>query len=173
VFSGDHRETVATTWSQENQMKTSKSPAVIALKQERAGQQAQNSDALEAGLEATFPASDPVSSTVTSIPTGAALPPSPDQEAATEAPLVDIALASVRERTDIAASVTPDEELAALRAEVNRLSESVAEIGSASVRILRARSEDMLEDARDRIRAQPLRAVALAMLAGFLFGAVR
>jgi ElaB/YqjD/DUF883 family membrane-anchored ribosome-binding protein len=87
--------------------------------------------------------------------------------------LVDIALASVRERTDIAASVTPDEELAALRAEVNRLSESVAEIGSASVRILRARSEDMLEDARDRIKAQPVRAVALAMLAGFLFGAVR
>jgi hypothetical protein len=154
-------------------MSTSKSPAVIALQQERAGQQAQNSDALEAGLEATFPASDPVSSTVTSIPTGASLPPSADQEAATEAPLVDIALASVRERTDIAASVTPDEELAALRAEVNRLSESVAEIGSASVRILRARSEDMLEDARDRIKAQPVRAVALAVLAGFLFGAVR
>jgi hypothetical protein len=173
VFSGGHRETLAMTSSPEEQMDTSKSPAVIALEQERAGQKAQNSDALEAGLEATFPASDPVSSTVTSIPTGAALPPSADQVAANETPLVDIALASVREHKDIAASVSPEEELAALRSEVNRLSESVAEIGSASVRILRARSEDMLEDARDRIKAQPVRAVAVAMLAGFLFGAVR
>ncbi|CAN7620763.1 hypothetical protein [Neorhizobium sp. LjRoot104] len=154
-------------------MNTSKSPAVVALEKERAGQQAQNSDALEAGLEGTFPASDPVSSTVTSIPAGTTVPPSADKEAAIEAPLVDIALANIREHTDIAASVTPDEELAALRAEVNRLSESVAEIGSASVRILRAKSEGMLEDARARISAQPVRAVALAMLAGFLFGAVR
>lgn len=153
-------------------LSASKSPAVIALKQERAGKNVQTSDALEAGLEGTFPASDPVSSTVTSIPIGAALPPSTDQEAATEAPLVDIALASVRKHTDLAASTTPDEELAALRTEVNKLRESVAEIGSASVRVLRARSEDMLEDARDRIKAQPVRAVAVAMLFGFLFGAV-
>ncbi|MDR6820861.1 ElaB/YqjD/DUF883 family membrane-anchored ribosome-binding protein [Neorhizobium sp. 2083] len=87
--------------------------------------------------------------------------------------MVDIALASVREHTDMSASVTSDEELAALRAEVNRLSENVVEIGSASVRVLRARGEDMLEDARDRIKAQPVKAVALAVLAGFLFGAVR
>jgi len=144
VFSGEQREPVATPWSKEDQMVTSKSPAVIALEQERAGQQAQNSDALEAGLEATFPASDPVSSTVTAIPIGAAVPPSADQEAATEAPFVDIALASIREHADSAASAAPDEELAALRAEVNRVSESVAEIRSASVRILRAGSEDML-----------------------------
>ena len=154
-------------------MNTSKSPAVVALEQERAGQQSQNPYTLIAGLEGTFPASDPVSSTMSSIPTGAALPPSTDQEAASDAPLVDIALASVREHTDGAASTTPDEELAALRAEVHRLSESVAEIGSASVRVLRARSEDVLGHARDRIKAQPVRAVALAMLAVFLFGAVR
>jgi ElaB/YqjD/DUF883 family membrane-anchored ribosome-binding protein len=161
------------TPSQEERMNTSKSPAVAAFEQERARQEAQNSDALDVGIESTFPASDPVASPVTSIPTGAALPPSTDQEAATEAPLVDIALESVRERNDICASVTPDEELAALRAEVNRLSETIAEIGSASVRVLRARGGDMLEDARDHIKAQPAKAVALAVLAGFLFGAVR
>ncbi|WP_092774035.1 DUF883 family protein, partial [Agrobacterium fabrum] len=159
--------------SEEEQMNTPKSPAVTAFEQERARQEIQNLDDLDVGLEATFPASDPVSSTATSIPTGAASAPSTDQEVASEAPLVDIALASVREHTDIAASVTPDEELAALRAEVNRLSENVAEIGSASVRVLRSRGDDMLDDARDRIKAQPLRAVALAVLAGFLFGTVR
>jgi ElaB/YqjD/DUF883 family membrane-anchored ribosome-binding protein len=154
-------------------MAQSKPPAVVALEKERAGQQAQNSDALGAGLEATSPASDPVSPTVTSMPTGNPVQPTVDQEAATEAPLVDIALASVREHTDVAASVSPDEELAALRAEVNRLTESATEIGSASVRVLRARSEEMLEDARARIKARPIRAVAWAMLGGFLFGAIR
>jgi ElaB/YqjD/DUF883 family membrane-anchored ribosome-binding protein len=152
-------------------MNTSKSPAPIALEQERTGKESQNIDALIAAVEGTSPASDPVSSTIPSIPTGAAS--LNDREAANEAPLVDIALASVREHTDVAASTTPDEELAALRAEVNRLSESVAEIGSAAVRVLRARSDDMLEETRDCIKAQPLRAIALAMLAGFLFSAVR
>ena len=87
--------------------------------------------------------------------------------------MVDIALASVQEHTGVTSSVSSDEELAALRAEVNRLAESAAENGSASVRVFRAKSEDVLEDARTRIREQPLRALALALLAGFLFGAVR
>jgi hypothetical protein len=73
--------------------------------------------------------------------------------------LVDIALASVQEHSGVTSSVSPDEELAALRAEVNKLAESAAEIGSASVCVLRAKSEDVLEDARTRIREQPLMSI--------------
>ena len=129
---------------------------VVTLQQEPSGQQPRD-----------------VSATKTSIPTGSAVQPSIDDKAADEAPLVDIALASVREHKDAVLSVAPDEELAALRAEVSRLGENVAEIGPASVRVLRAKSGDVLEEARARIKTRPLRAVAWAMLAGFLFGAVR
>jgi ElaB/YqjD/DUF883 family membrane-anchored ribosome-binding protein len=153
-------------------MVQSKSPAVVALEQERASQQAQDFDSLEAGLEATFP-SDPASSTITSIPTGNVVPASADQDAGTDAPLVDAALASVREHEDSASSVLPDEEMAALRVDLKRLRENVAELGPASVRLLRARREDVLDDARARIRNQPLKAVGFAMLAGFLLGTVR
>lgn len=151
-----------------------KSPAVIAFEPDRTRKaRRRSSSAPEAGLEATLPASDPVSSTSTSILTGAVPASSPDQNMATKAPLVDIALASVRGHKDLGSSLSPDEELAALRAEVSRLSDMVAEIGSASVRVVRARSEDVLEDARAQIRARPIRTAAGAMLTGFLLGAVR
>ena len=156
-------------------MVESKSSAVVAF--ERAGTRKtrlQSNTTLEEGVEATFPASDPVSFTSPSIPMGNAAPePSPGPRMETKAPLVDIALASVRDHKDLGCSVSPDEELAALRAEVSRLSEMLAEIGSASVRVVRARSEDGLEDARAWIRVRPLRAVAGALVAGYLLGAVR
>ncbi|MBW9065888.1 hypothetical protein JNB71_21505 [Rhizobium herbae] len=51
----------------------SKSPAVESLKQERARQRDRTARGeLDKGLEATFPASDPVSTTITSIPSGRA-----------------------------------------------------------------------------------------------------
>ena len=153
-------------------MLQSKSPAVIAPEQEQAGQR--RKDALEGELKATFPASDPVSETIASTTGSDVLGPSGNREAAEEEPLVDIALARVRDRSDaVAASVLPDEELAALQAEVSKLKESVAEIGSGSIRVLRARSEDVVEDARARIRVRPLQTVAYAMLAGFVLGIVR
>lgn|GEM_PF-3349958 len=67
----------------------------------------------------------------------------------------------------MSASVSPDEELEALRAEVRRLRESVAEIGSASARVLRARSEGLVDDARARIRVHPFGAVACTLIVGF------
>ncbi|OAE36370.1 MULTISPECIES: hypothetical protein [Agrobacterium] len=91
----------------------------------------------------------------------------------TDAPLVDVALASVRSQTASAASPTPTEELAAIRAEFHRLSDNVTEIGSASVRVLRAESQGIAEGLRVRIRAQPARAMLLGLLAGFIFGATR
>lgn len=49
---------------------TKKSPAVESLKDERKTQAGKTDDNLEEGLEDSFPASDPASATVTSIPTG-------------------------------------------------------------------------------------------------------
>lgn len=49
------------------------SPAVLSMRDEQERQRAvASSGALDKGLEATFPASDPVSSTTTSIPAGPA-----------------------------------------------------------------------------------------------------
>ncbi|MDL2410766.1 hypothetical protein PY650_35520 [Rhizobium calliandrae] len=53
------------------------SPAVKSLEQAKASEATNAKDALDKGLEDTFPASDPVSSTTTSVPTGRA-----DKEAA-------------------------------------------------------------------------------------------
>lgn len=53
--------------SEENE----KSPAVVSLEQEQARQNMHNGKGdLDAALEGTFPASDPVSMSTTSIPTG-------------------------------------------------------------------------------------------------------
>jgi len=53
------------------------SPAVKSLEQAKAAEAKSPKDALDRGLEDTFPASDPVSSTSTSVPAGRA-----DKEAA-------------------------------------------------------------------------------------------
>ena len=98
-----------------------KFPTVVASEPERAGRQGEGDDAFDVGLEARVQASDPFSSTTTSIPTGDAAALPSRQVNATDAPLVDMALASVRENTDTEASVSPEQELQALRAAVTRL----------------------------------------------------
>jgi hypothetical protein len=127
-----------------------KSPAVEALEQEQARQSRDVGSELEDGLKATFPASDPVSATTTSIPTGIA--PSPPKEVGfgSDAPLVDKALAATREleQTDATSFASSREELEALKAEGARLRESASEIGSATVRVAKAQASDVLEDLR-------------------------
>lgn len=159
-------------------MNDPKSFAVEALEQEQARQRARpETSELDGGIEATFPASDPMSSTTTAIPTGAAgfarSNTATDIEDDREAPLVDQALASVAEQPSGEASLLPSQELEALRAEVAHLRESVIEIGSASVRITRAKAEDVMEDARARIVARPMAAVGAAALIGYLWGRTR
>lgn len=48
------------------------SPAVASLRKEQAKKQRTSKDDLEEGIEATFPASDPVSITQTAVPAGRA-----------------------------------------------------------------------------------------------------
>lgn len=91
--------------------------------------------------------------------------------AAEDTPLVDEALKSVAEQNRAPASaVSPSEEIAALRAEVARLTESAAEIAAATVRVGRTEASEALEAARSQIRNRPVAAVALAALVGCLWG---
>ncbi|WP_313618012.1 hypothetical protein [Agrobacterium sp.] len=48
------------------------SPAVASLRKEQTNHKRTSKDDLEEGVEATFPASDPVSTTQTAVPTGRA-----------------------------------------------------------------------------------------------------
>lgn len=158
-------------------MEDQKSPSVVGSEQQPASEGAQVSDTVESRWEAELPTLDTVSPTTTPTPTptpvGTAGELSSRQQTLSEAPLVDLALASVREQSSVAASVPPDEELVALRAELISLRETVAGIGSVSARVIRARGEDVLDRTRAAIKARPIRAIAWAMLGGFLIGAIR
>lgn len=132
---------------EEAEMENDKSPAVQALELERARQE--SSDPLDEGLEDSFPASDPVSATISVIPARAS-----HSNATSDTPRVDEALESVLEhRND--PYVEPREQLSALRDEIESLRYRVT------------------GDVRTRIRAQPWRAVGLSVIAGFIFGIIR
>lgn len=153
-------------------MMTSKSPAVVEFENQQTGHQPLSSDAPQPNLETTVQATGSDAFTELSTPE-TTVSPALDSGAETQAPLVDVALASVRNQTGSGASAAPAEELAAMRAELNRLSESMTEIGSASVRVLQATREDIVEELRGCIKARPVRSIVLGLLAGFLFGATR
>lgn len=128
-------------------MEDEKSPAVKALGSQRAPQR--SLDPLDEGLENTFPASDPVSTTTTVNANG-----SPRSIVSSDAPRVDEALESILEhRND--PYVEPREQLAALRDEAESLQQRAA------------------DDVRARIRRHPWQAIGLAAVAGFLFGFTR
>ncbi|AXV18359.1 hypothetical protein CYG48_21750 (plasmid) [Neorhizobium sp. SOG26] len=152
-------------------MAPQKSPAVVALEQEQAAQNRQPADAeLDKGLKDTFPASDPVSTTRTSIPTGVG----PAESNSDESPRVAEALAASGDTGSYAGSATEaSEEVQALRREVARLRESAAEIGYASVRVAQSEAEVVLDDVRDRVRKRPLAAVGIAALIGYIWGLTR
>lgn len=161
-------------------MSTSDSPAVKAFEQEQAAQRQHRRDAaLDEGLKDTFPASDPVSATITSTPTGTIAPSSTNSGegaeslSATDAPRVDQALRAVRERDDPLGSVAPRVEMRALQAEVAQLREVAADIGAASLRVAIRQSGDAAESVRERIREKPIAAIGIAALVGFVWGAWR
>lgn len=155
-------------------MTPSKSPAVEALEQEQARQSHDTQSEPDAGLKGSFPASDPVSATTTSIPIGTAAAFSPDDNRS-DAPLVDEALASTKESVEIdePSAFPSQEELEALKAEVARLRESASEIGAATVRVAKAQASDLIADIEKRVRSKPLSAVGIATIIGFVWGMTR
>ncbi|MNS43412.1 hypothetical protein D3C71_906020 [compost metagenome] len=156
-------------------MTPSISPAVETVEQKQARQSREVGSELGDGLKATFPASDPVTATITSIPTGIAPSPSNEVGFGSDAPLVDKALAATREPGHIDATpyASSRDELEALKAEVARLRESASEIGSATVRVAKAQASHVLVDLKERIRQKPLQAVGIASAIGFVWGMTR
>lgn len=127
-------------------MANEKSAAVEAFEAEQVRQR--STSLLDEGLEETFPASDQVSATTTSIPSGTG------RRAASDAPRVDQALESILEhRND--PYVEPREQLAALRDEA----ESLQYRATDNVRI--------------RIQRNPWQAIGLAAVVGFIVGITR
>jgi len=136
----------------------SRSPAAASMRREQAYQAAPNDDAaLEDGLKSTFPASDPVASTITAIPSGTSGP--------SDAPRVDEALRATAGRDN--------EELHALTAEISSLREKAGLIGSEAGRLVRSEASEALEAVERRIRSKPIAAVAMAAAVGYLWGLTR
>ncbi|MGR9175475.1 hypothetical protein ACU8OR_07885 [Rhizobium leguminosarum] len=156
------------------------SPAVQSMRKEQAEQRKQTRKGeLDKAIEDTFPASDPVSATHTSIPAGRS-----DVEAAErvkrepdptkledEFPLVDQALRSTREAAR--SSDIDREKMRALQKEAGRMAESASELASGTARLAKAEARTFVHDLEDRIRRQPLTAVAIVAGIAFVFGATR
>lgn len=159
------------------------SPAVQSMRKEQAEQrkQAQKGE-LDKAIEDTFPASDPVSATHTSIPAGRS-----DVEAAErvkrepdptrldeEFPLVDQALRASGETARSSEGFDADrEEMRALQKEAGRMAESASELASGTARLAKAEARTFVHDLEDRIRRQPLTAAAIVAGIAFVFGATR
>ncbi|AVC49475.1 hypothetical protein RLV_4321 [Rhizobium leguminosarum bv. viciae] len=134
---------------------------------------------LDKAIEDTFPASDPVSATHTSIPAGRS-----DVEAAErvkrepdptkledEFQLVDQALRSTGEAAR--SSDIDREKMRALQKEAGRMAESASNLASGTARLAKAEARTFVHDLEDRIRRQPLTAVAIVAGIAFVFGATR
>lgn len=156
------------------------SPAVQSMRKEQAEQRKQTRKGeLDKAIEDTFPASDPVSATHTSIPAGRS-----DVEAAErvkrepdptkledEFPLVDQALRSTGEAAR--SSDIDREKMRVLQKEAGRMAESASDLASGTARLAKAEARTFVHDLEDRIRRQPLTAVAIVAGIAFVFGATR
>ncbi|MBX4953898.1 hypothetical protein [Rhizobium lentis] len=151
------------------------SPAVQSMRKEQAEQRKQaRKGELDKAIEDTFPASDPVSATHTSIPAGRSdveaaerVKREPDPTALDqEDTLVDQALRSTGHTVD-------REELRALQKEAGRIAESASQLASGTARLAKAEARSFVQDIEDRIRRQPLTAAAIVAGIAFVFGATR
>ena len=86
-------------------------------------------------------------------------------------PLVSEALAAVNEPGNgDRADVSVQQELGALRSELDRMKESLGEIASASARISQDGIEAMRSELERKIRERPIGAVLIAACAGYVLG---
>ncbi|MFS8146944.1 hypothetical protein ATY78_15985 [Rhizobium sp. R635] len=159
------------------------SPAVQSMRREQAEQRRQpRKGELDKAIEDTFPASDPVSATHTSIPAGRTDTEAVDRmrrqpditQLDEEFPLVDQALRSTGETDGSSDGFQADHrEMRALRKEAGRIAESASELASGTARVAKAEARSFVRDIEDHIREQPLTAVAIVAGIAFVFGATR
>lgn len=156
-------------------MTLSKFPAVEALEQERARTSEKPQSKRDVDPNDTLPASAPASAATTSIPAGTAPPFPTNADDSSDAPLVDEAVASARERKgpEDAPVSSLHEELSALRTQVAQLQDSAGGIGAATVRVAKAQASDLVAGLKRRIRRKPLPAIGIAAVIGFVWGMTR
>ena len=156
---------------------TDKSPAVQSLQREQASQRERGlKGALETGLEDSFPASDPVSVTHSSVSGGRAdvdeaervLLEHGDEDA------VDAARKSTGEDRDAFARSDPrNRNMRALRRDAAHIAETASEVVSGAKALAKAEVRGAMGGIKERIREQPIAAMAVAAALAFIFGATR
>ncbi len=142
------------------------SPAVQSFNAEKARQRSTDPDGLDKGLEDTFPASDPVSATQTSIAS------SIDAESAEERleyPLVEEALKSTGELS----GATRQGRVHSLRRDASRLSDQASEVASGAVAAEKAEAKSVIQSVQDLVRERPLAAVGIVAAVAWIWGATR
>jgi ElaB/YqjD/DUF883 family membrane-anchored ribosome-binding protein len=149
------------------------SPAVQSMLDEQSAQrEAAKKGNLETGLEDSFPASDPVSATHTSVSSGRTdvgeADRIRDKREDDSYPLVDEALRSVGD-----AGRSAGGNVRALRRDAERISESAGEIASGAAGLTKAKARAFWSDIEDRVRARPLSAVGIVAALAFVWGASR
>jgi hypothetical protein len=148
------------------------SPASKSFEDERRRQQNAHPDReLQIALEATFPASDPIS-LASAGTAGTGSGETDNDRQPSDAPLVDQALASARTN----ASTSPGEiveNIRALKAELASLRDRAAQFTSGNIGAVRSEGIVALNHVRSRVRRQPIKSVALAALAGYIFALSR
>ena len=152
------------------------SPAVQSILKEQASQRAAPAkDALDKGLEDSFPASDPVSVTLSAVPAGRTDADEADRvrdDSFEESyPRVDDALRSVS-ANDGNGDIDRDE-VRALSKEAKRLSASAGEMASGAVRVAKAEAKSYWSDIEEKIRENPLTAVGIVAAVAYVWGATR
>lgn len=156
-----------------------KSPAVQSMKREQASQRERASKGdLETGLEDSFPASDPISATHSSVSGGRADVDEADRVSQRPkgegAPLVDAALRSTGEdRHARAESDARNANLHALKRDAGHIAETASEVVSGTKSLAKAEVWGVVRRIEDRIREQPIGALAIVAALAFVFGATR
>jgi len=147
-----------------------KSPAVQSMRKEQAQQRRRaRKGELEAGLEDTFPASDPVSVTHTAIPAGRTDVESAGRVNASPDPYaVGDDRSEAHDKREIVRN-----NVRALRHDAVKVKDSLSEAAAGSVDVVRERTRGVLEDIENTIRERPITAMAVVAAVAFVFGATR
>jgi hypothetical protein len=152
------------------------SPAVESMKREQAAQRrrARKGD-LDKGLEDTFPASDPVSITGSSIPLGRTDADEAERvknqhNFAASAPLVGAPDLEPDDKEAGNSNLPSRNEIERLESEVEQ---SAPEIGAGRAGMGRSKASGVLANLEERIRERPLLAVGIAAAAAYIWSATR
>ncbi|WP_112715921.1 hypothetical protein [Rhizobium sp. OAE497] len=132
------------------------SPAVQSLLREQAAQRSRSQKGeLDRALEDTFPASDPVSASTTSIPTGRA----------------DAGEAARGLEADESSSSEPADR--SLRRDAGQVRQAASQVAKDGARAARAEARSVWADVEATVRENPLTAVGIVAAVAYLWGATR